>query len=295
MFIKTSEKTAFVWQDADISYETLLRHICFYKTLFNGRETKKVAIFSSNRPEWAYAFLAAWKIDAIPVPIDFMAPAEEVAYILNDCRPEVVFCSAETALAMVRVRELLDYDIQVYVFEEQNYEADAYPALLQQRLLAEGYRYKVINAGIGGETTSGLRSRIDWAITLSPDIVIIETGANDALRAIDTALIKGNMEAVILILKERNIPVVLAGMRIYKNLGADHANAFENIYPDLAKVHGLIFMPFFLKGVAGNPGLNQQDGMHPTAEGYRSISKNIYPYVLEAINRLKRKQKGRAS
>jgi len=168
-------------------------------------------------------------------------------------------------------------------------EADAYPALLQQRLLAEGYRYKVINAGIGGETTSGLRSRIDWAITLSPDIVIIETGANDALRAIDTALIKGNMEAVILILKERNIPVVLAGMRIYKNLGADYASAFENIYPDLAGVHGLIFMPFFLKDVAGNPGLNQQDGMHPTAEGYRIISNNIYPYVVEAINRLKKK------
>lgn len=128
VFVKASKKTAFVWQDAGISYEKLLRHICFYETLFNGREAQKVAIFSGNRPEWAYVFLAAWKKDAIPVPIDFMAPAEEVAYILNDCRPEVVFCSAETARTMVRVRELLDYGIQVHVFEDQNYDADAFPA-----------------------------------------------------------------------------------------------------------------------------------------------------------------------
>ena len=172
-------------------------------------------------------------------------------------------------------------------------EADAYPALLQQRLLADGYRYKVINAGISGETTSGLRSRIDWAITLAPDIVIIETGANDALRGIDPTLIKDNIEAVILTLKEREIPIILAGMRIYRNLGADYATAFENIYPNLAKVHDLIYMPFFLKDIAGNPGLNQQDGMHPTFEGYRIISKNIYPYVVDAINQLKKKQKGR--
>lgn len=167
-------------------------------------------------------------------------------------------------------------------------EADAYPALLQQRLLADGYRYKVINVGISGETTSGLRSRIDWAITLAPDIVIIETGANDALRGIHPALIKDNIEAVILTLKERKIPIILAGMRIYRSLGADYATAFENIYPNLAKAHNLIFMPFFLKDVAGNPGLNQQDGMHPTPEGYRIISKNITPYVVEAINQLKK-------
>ncbi len=172
-----------------------------------------------------------------------------------------------------------------YGFEE----ADAYPALLQQRLLADGYRYRVINAGISGETTSGLRSRIDWAITLAPDIVIIETGANDALRGIDSALIKGNIEAVILTLKERNIPIILAGMRIYKNLGLGYANTFENIYPDLAKAHDLIYMPFFLKDVAGNPRLNLQDGMHPTTEGYRIISNNITPYVVEAINRLEKK------
>ena len=168
-------------------------------------------------------------------------------------------------------------------------EADAYPALLQQRLLADGRHYEVINAGISGETTSGLRSRIDWAITLTPDIVIIETGANDALRGIDPALIKGNIEAVILTLKERNIPIILAGMRIYKNLGPGYANTFENIYPDLAKAHNLIYMPFFLKDVAGNPRLNLQDGMHPTTEGYRIISNNITPYVVEAINRLEKK------
>ncbi len=170
-------------------------------------------------------------------------------------------------------------------------EADAYPALLQQRLLADGHRYKVINAGISGETTSGLRSRIDWAITLAPDIVIIEAGANDAVRGIDPALIKGNIEAVILTLKERNIRIILAGMRIYENLGPGYADTFENIYPNLAKVHDLIYMPFFLKDVAGNPGLNQQDGMHPTAEGYRIISNNIYPYVVEAIKQLKKKEK----
>ena len=207
-------------------------------------------------------------------------------WLLPGCdRKEPIEPESENAVFAGTILAIGDSLTEGYGLEE----ADAYPAQLQQRLLADGYRYKVINAGIGGETTSGLRSRIDWAITLSSDIVILETGANDALRGIDTALIKGNIEAVILTLKERNIPIILAGMRIYKNFGTGYANTFENIYPNLAKVHGLIFMPFFLKDVAGNPGLNQQDGMHPTAEGYRIISKNIYPYVLAAIKRLEKK------
>jgi long-chain acyl-CoA synthetase len=86
------EQTAIVWKDIRISYDALLGHIHFYSTLFNNTDTKKVAIFSENRPEWTYTFYAAWKNKAIAVPIDFMAPAEDVAYILNDCRPEVVFC-----------------------------------------------------------------------------------------------------------------------------------------------------------------------------------------------------------
>jgi len=121
------EQTAIVWKDIRISYDALLRHIHFYSTLFNNTDTKKVAIFSENRPEWTYTFYAAWKNKAIAVPIDFMAPAEDVAYILNDCRPEVVFCSAETSETMKLVIEKLDYDLQVHNIDKIKFESDSHP------------------------------------------------------------------------------------------------------------------------------------------------------------------------
>jgi acyl-CoA thioesterase I len=164
-------------------------------------------------------------------------------------------------------------------------EDQAYPALLEERLHEAGLPYIVINAGISGETSSGALSRLDWMLTLDPDIVILETGANDGLRGVDPALTRRNIETIVAELQSRGIVVVLAGMKMVRNLGLDFTRAFSVIYPEIARQSDLILMPFFLEGVAGHAGLNQADGIHPTPEGYRIIVTNLYPYVLDAIKR----------
>ena len=164
-------------------------------------------------------------------------------------------------------------------------ENEAYPARLERQLLSDGYRYRVVNAGISGETTSGTLSRINWVLKLKPDIVILETGANDRFRGIRTDLIESNLNETIRILKEHDVMVVLAGMQIVGNLGQDYASAFKDVYPRVAEKQGIMLVPFFLESVAGNPALNQPDSIHPTAEGYEIIAKIVYPYVVEAIKR----------
>lgn len=162
-------------------------------------------------------------------------------------------------------------------------EEFAYPALLEKRLRQQGFPYQVINAGISGETSSGTLSRLNWVLTLKPDIVILVIGANDGLRGIDPGLIKSNIREILKSLKEKNVTVVLGGMQIVQNLGQDYTTAFAEIYPELARSEDVIFIPFFLAGVAADPGLNQADGIHPTADGYQVIVDNIMPYVIEAI------------
>jgi acyl-CoA thioesterase-1 len=168
-------------------------------------------------------------------------------------------------------------------------EDQAYPALLQKRLREAGMPYNVINAGISGETSSGALSRLEWMLTLDPDIVILETGANDGLRGVDPDLTRRNIEAMVSELQARGIVVVLAGMQMVRNLGLDFTRAFSAIYLEIAREADLILIPFFLEGVAGRPDLNQADGIHPTPEGYRLIVANIYPYVLDAIERYQEK------
>jgi len=168
-------------------------------------------------------------------------------------------------------------------------EDQAYPAQLARRLWADGYHFEVINAGVSGETSSGTLSRIQWVLTsLKPDIVILEIGANDGLRGLDPDLLNHNLDERITRLKASNIQVLLAGMLMLPNLGPDYTQAFATIYPRLADKHQVIFMPFFLQGVAGNADLNQADKLHPTAEGYSRVVDNLYPYVLEAIANFRR-------
>jgi acyl-CoA thioesterase-1 len=164
-------------------------------------------------------------------------------------------------------------------------EEQSYPAQLEKRLQADGYRYRVINAGVSSETSSGTLSRLDWVLTLAPDIVILETGANDGLRGIDPQVAENNIREILKILGERQVVVVLAGMKMVRNLGAVYVGRFNGIYPRLAEESGAVFMPFFLDGVAMQAGLNQADGIHPTATGYKKVIDNLYPYVLEAIKR----------
>lgn len=167
-------------------------------------------------------------------------------------------------------------------------EEQAYPALLKQKLAADGHPYAVINAGISGETSSGTLSRIHWILTLKPDIVILETGANDGLRGTDPKLTQKNITEIVRILKAKGVIVVLAGMEMLRNMGTDYTTAFREIYTTVAREENISRIPFFLDGVAGKPRLNQPDGIHPTAEGYKVITEKIYPYVLEAIGDFER-------
>jgi acyl-CoA thioesterase I len=162
-------------------------------------------------------------------------------------------------------------------------EEAAYPAMLEKKLRAQGYRYEVINAGVSGESSSGTLTRIKWVLTLKPDIVILVIGANDGLRGIDPALIKENIRQIIRLLKENKVIVVLGGMQIVQNLGKDYTTAFAGVYPELAREENVIFIPFFLAAVAADASLNQADGIHPTAEGYRVIVDNLLAYVIEAV------------
>jgi len=162
-------------------------------------------------------------------------------------------------------------------------EQFAYPALLERKLAAGGFRYRVVNAGISGETSSGTLSRIHWILTTKPDIVILETGANDGLRGIDPSLIRQNIQEIVRALKKANVAIILAGMRMVQNLGHEYTEAFQSIYPEVAKQFGIPLIPFFLAGVAGRSALNQADGIHPTAEGYKMVVETVYPYAVAAI------------
>ena len=171
-------------------------------------------------------------------------------------------------------------------------EAEAYPARLERKLRAAGYPFRVINAGVSGETSSGARTRTEWMLTLKPDIVILETGANDGLRGIDTALTHQNIEAIVQTLTDRKVVVILAGMQMVRNLGEAYTTAFAQMYPTVAQKHGLILVPFFLTGVAGDRTLNQSDGIHPTMAGYRIVVDNLYPHILTAIHQLRARRDG---
>ena len=165
-------------------------------------------------------------------------------------------------------------------------ESLAYPALLQKKLAGDGYHFNVVNAGVSGETSSGTLSRIQWVISsLKPDIIILETGANDGLRGIDTDILRKNLDRIVSIIRAHHIKVLLCGMKMLPNLGPEYVKAFARVYPEIARKYAIPLMPFFLEGVAGDPRFNQPDGLHPTAKGYRRIVDHIYPYVLEVIKR----------
>lgn len=166
-------------------------------------------------------------------------------------------------------------------------EGDAWPAQLERRLRAAGFRWKVVNAGISGETSSGARARLEWVLRLKPDILVLETGANDGLRGVPPHVLRENLDAMLTTLGERGVTAVLAGMQMLRNLGPAYTTAFARVYPDLAQKHRAILIPFFLEGVAGEPSLNQDDGIHPTAGGYRVVTDLAYPRVVEAIGRVR--------
>lgn len=170
--------------------------------------------------------------------------------------------------------------------------ADAFPVKLQAALRAKGVAVTVENAGVSGDTSSGGLDRLDWAVGDGVDAVILELGANDALRGIDPAITRRNLDAIITRLKERNIPILLTGMIAPPNMGSTYGAAFNPIFPDLAAKHGLLFDPFFLEDVAAERDLNLADGMHPNGRGVDVIVRRILPKVEELIAQVRSRRGG---
>ena len=157
--------------------------------------------------------------------------------------------------------------------------SSAFPARLQKSLEANGIAVDMLNAGVSGDTTSGGRDRLDWSVPEGTEAVILELGANDALRGIDPRVTRAALTDILTRLKARKIAVLLCGMVAPPNYGSDYSARFNAIYPELAKSFGVPLYPFFLEGVASDAKLNQADGLHPTAEGVDMIVKNILPTV----------------
>jgi acyl-CoA thioesterase-1 len=162
---------------------------------------------------------------------------------------------------------------------------EGFPEKLQAALVARGHDVVIANAGVSGDTTSGGLSRLDWSVPDGTKLVILELGANDMLRGIAPDVTRKNLDAMIARLRERKIDVVLAGMIAAPNLGPDYADAFNAIYPDLAKKYGLSLYPFFLDGVAGQKALQLEDGMHPSAAGVDRMVEGFLPIIEPLIAR----------
>lgn len=165
----------------------------------------------------------------------------------------------------------------------------AFPAVLEQALRQKGVAVEIANAGVSGDTVQGGLDRLDWSVPDGTQGVILELGANDALRGLDPATTEKALEEIVTRLKARNIPVLLAGMYAPRNLGPDYAKRFDGMFKALAEKHGLVFYPFFLDGIAGDRALNLPDMLHPTAEGVRVIVERILPTVERFLETIRAK------
>lgn len=169
--------------------------------------------------------------------------------------------------------------------------ADAFPARLQRALAARGEAVDIANAGVSGDTSSDGLARLDWSVPEGTDAVILELGANDALRGVDPSVTRRALDAILRRLEDRRIVVLLCGMRAPPNLGETYRAAFDPIFAELARAHGALYYPFFLDGVAAQAALNQRDGMHPSAAGVDVIVERILPSV-EALAGQARSRRG---
>jgi len=158
---------------------------------------------------------------------------------------------------------------------------DAFPALIQSKLDSSRYDYRSVNVGLSGETSAGGLRRVDWVLRQDVDVFVLELGGNDGLRGVDPADTKRNLQGIMDIVKEKNrdTKIVLTGMEAPPNMGQNYTDAFRDVYVELAQANEVIFIPFILEGVAGNPELNLPDGIHPTEEGHRIVADLIWNYL----------------
>jgi acyl-CoA thioesterase I len=165
-------------------------------------------------------------------------------------------------------------------------EADTLSTRLADALNKMGRTVTVINGGVSGDTTADGLTRIDWALADKPQIMILALGGNDMLRGIDPGSTRANLDGIVRKAQAAGVEIVLAGMLAPPNLGSDYKNAFDAIYPELAKAHNLLFMPFLLQDVAQVSALNQGDGIHPNSNGVAVMVRNLLPYVTQALDKV---------
>lgn len=156
---------------------------------------------------------------------------------------------------------------------------EAWPALIETRIRREGYPYRVVNAGVSGDTSAGGLRRVDWVLRARPEIAVVALGANDGLRGQEPGETRANLDAIVRRLQDAGVRVLLAGMRLPPNYGAERAGAFAAVFADVARRGRVPLMPFLLDGVAADPGLNLADGLHPNAAGHRVIAERVWPFL----------------
>ncbi len=163
-------------------------------------------------------------------------------------------------------------------------QAQAFPALIQEKVREKNLPFDVINAGISGDTTAGGLARLDWVLQRKIDVLVLALGANDGLRGLPVAQMKANLQAIVDRVKAKNpaVKIVIAGMRMPPNLGGEYSAAFEKVFGDLASANNTALIPFLLEGVGGLVDLNQADHIHPTAAGHRVVAANVWR-VLEPL------------
>lgn len=163
--------------------------------------------------------------------------------------------------------------------------SQGFAGLIQKRIDSLGLAYKVVNAGVSGETTSGGNSRIDWLLKQPLDIFVLELGGNDGLRGIPVSETRKNLQEILdkVRAKYPDAKLVLAGMQIPPNMGQKYATEFKDVYADLAKKNGVTLIPFLLEGVGGESKLNQSDGIHPTAEGHKILAENVWVRIKDLL------------
>jgi acyl-CoA thioesterase-1 len=162
---------------------------------------------------------------------------------------------------------------------------EAWPALLQARLEREGYPYRVVNAGVSGDTTAGGLRRVDWALKNRPDVAIVALGANDGLRGLPPPAMRDNLRGIVGRFQAAGVRVLLAGMRVPPNYGPEYTRGFVEVFGEVARQARVPLMPFLLDGVAADPRLNQADGIHPNAEGHRVLAERVWPFLLPLLGK----------
>ena len=157
----------------------------------------------------------------------------------------------------------------------------AFPAVIQEKLDSLGLNYRTINAGLSGETSAGGKSRIDWVLRTVPDIFFLELGANDGLRGLPLEETPKNLQYIIDAVREANpeVKIIIAGMMVPPNLGEDYTTKFRTIFPEISETNNAVYIPFLLEGVAGEPELNLEDGIHPTSEGHKIVAETVWQYL----------------